>query len=188
MGMWPLWGVPSGFWDAHSVWAQKPGGNMTTLSGGCWCWGGCRLPFTERHPPVVDTDGAVAEASHNEGAVGVAGQAGHAAVSARGDVLGPGTGTVVRPPPVARHTITPGLGPLPSSPLGKAPKAQGAQGTRRGPELSQAHTRLRPHPLSPGLQPAHNSGDGILVPIKLSSVSLFPKKEDKAHFGRDGSS
>jgi hypothetical protein len=47
-----------------------------------------KLPFTERHPPVIDTDGAITEASHDERAMGVAGQTCHAAVSACGDVLG----------------------------------------------------------------------------------------------------
>lgn len=52
-----------------------------------------QLPFAERHPSVVDADGAIAQASHDEGAVGVTGQAGHAAVSTRGDILGPDTET-----------------------------------------------------------------------------------------------
>lgn len=92
--MWPQWGVPSGLWEAHSVWAREPGRNMTTwlvlvLGGG--------LPFTERHPSVVDTDGAIAEAGHDEGAVGVTGQAGHAAVGACGDVLGHRDGSEAHP-------------------------------------------------------------------------------------------
>ena len=48
-----------------------------------------QLPLAERHPPVVDADGAIAEPGHDEGAVGVAGQARHAAVGTGGDVLGP---------------------------------------------------------------------------------------------------
>ena len=55
------------------------------------------LPFTERHPSVVDTDGAIAEAGHDEGAVGVTGQAGHAAVGACGDVLGHRDGSEAHP-------------------------------------------------------------------------------------------
>lgn len=51
--------------------------------------GEAQLPFAECHPPVIDADGAVAEPGHNEGAMGVAGEARHAAVGARGDVLGP---------------------------------------------------------------------------------------------------
>lgn len=48
-----------------------------------------RLPFTECHPPVVDPDGAIAQASHNERAVGVTGQTCHTAVGTRGNVLSP---------------------------------------------------------------------------------------------------
>lgn len=51
--------------------------------------GATQLPLAERHPPVVDADGAVAKPGHDEGAAGVAGQARHAAVGPRGDVLGP---------------------------------------------------------------------------------------------------
>lgn len=103
---------------------QRLGSDMSTVSGGCWGVGG-RLPFAERHPPVVDADGAIAEASHDEGAVRVTGQACHAAVSARGDVLGVDTGTVVRAPNSGRSRHHPGTGALPSAPE-KAWKAQGA--------------------------------------------------------------
>lgn len=175
VGMWPRWGVPNGLWEAPSVW------RVLVLGGGCG------LPFTERHPPVVDADGAVPEASHDEGAVGVTGQACHTAVSARGDVLGPGTGTVVRLP----HSFRARHHPWPGTPAFSTKGGIEGPGNPRDPQgtrVSQAHTRPRAGPLSLGPQPAHNSGNRLLVPIKLSSVSLFPKKEDEAHFGRDGSS
>ena len=69
-------------------WPSGPGGSLP-LSPGDGGIGEAQLPFAERHPPVIDADGAVAEPGHNEGAVGVAGEARHAAVGARGDVLGP---------------------------------------------------------------------------------------------------
>lgn len=46
------------------------------------------IPLAQCQPPVVHTDGAVAQASHDQGAVRVTGQAGHAAVGTCGDVLG----------------------------------------------------------------------------------------------------
>lgn len=79
-------------------WGLIPSGPSNLVHRDRWhLEGAAGLPFTERHPSVVDADGAVAKAGHNEGAVGVTGQACHAAVSARGDVLGPDTGTWVRP-------------------------------------------------------------------------------------------
>lgn len=49
------------------------------------------LPFTECHPAVIDADGTVTEAGHDERAMGITGQARHAAVGTRGDVLGSDT-------------------------------------------------------------------------------------------------
>lgn len=69
-------------------WPSDPGGSLP-LSPGDGGVGEAQLPFAECHPPVIDADGAVAEPGHNEGAMGVAGEARHAAVGARGDVLGP---------------------------------------------------------------------------------------------------
>lgn len=177
--MWPCGlGVGGG-----SFWAQKGGGSVPTASGGAGEGGrgaGAGLPFTERHPPVVNADGAVAEASHDEGAVGVAGQACHAAVSARGDVLEPSTGTAVSPPAAAQRAMSSrSQGPPPPPPVGKPAKAHGARGTGGGPGLSQAHTHPRAGP-----QP--HTSPGTALGAKLSSVSLFPRAE--ARFGRKGSS
>lgn len=82
--------------------------------------GGRELPFTEGHPPVEHADGAVPQPRHDQGAVGVTGQAGDTAVSSRGNVLPREhtdttawlRGTLLRalnqgpPPPPHRHPHT----------------------------------------------------------------------------------
>ena len=85
-----------GWWEAvllHTLGGVALGGGPSWAGG--WLRlaeggeGVAQLPLAERHPPVVDADGAIAEPGHDEGAVGVAGQARHAAVGTGGDVLGP---------------------------------------------------------------------------------------------------
>lgn len=156
--------------------------------------GAAALPFTERHPPVIDTDGAITKASHDEGAVGVTGQACHAAVSTRGDVLGQNTG-----PPVGTLGVTPhphsSRDPLCShSRLGTCccclfctrEATKGLRDLRRPHGIESGHVHLQgslaavgppagragPRAGSPRSLPANTSGFGHQLNILASPFSL----------------
>lgn len=153
--------------------AWQPGSSETTVwrepgGGGA---GAAESPFAECHPPVVDADGAVAEAGHDEGAVGVTGQARHAAVGARGDVLGPsadpgeapGCAAPQLPGPLGApcESLSPGRGgrQRPDEPEGPL----GATGTESGPQPPAA-----PEPQPGGQTPGN---DWLWAPHFPSSSS-----------------